>query len=356
MKRFVLKAALALVAVGTFTLTTAQAQERTLKLSTQNPKGHPITTGAEKFSELVAAKSGGKLKVTVFAGGTLGSDMAVASAMQGGTVDFNIGNSGILAAQVPAFAIYDFPFMFTNTKEADAVVDGPFGKMMHKKLEEKGLVGLAYFELGFRNMTNSRRPLNKVEDIAGLKLRVIPSPINLAWVKALDANPVPMAFGEVYGALESKAIDGQENPLTVIAANKLYEVQKNLALTNHVYNPQSVVMSKKTWDSLDAANKKIVSDAANEAAKFQREVTRKQAAELVDVLKKNGMNVTEFAPAELAKFADKMRPVIAQFGVSVGQDVVSQLQAELTKARQAATTPAKATAKPAIKAIAPATK
>ena len=124
MKRFVLKAALALVAVGAFALTTA-AQERTLKLSTANPKGHPITQGADKFAELVAAKSGGKLKINVFPGGTLGSDMAVASAMQGGTVDMNIGNSGILAAQVPAFAIYDFPFMFTNTKEADAVVDGP---------------------------------------------------------------------------------------------------------------------------------------------------------------------------------------------------------------------------------------
>jgi TRAP-type C4-dicarboxylate transport system substrate-binding protein len=154
-----------------------------------------------------------------------------------------------------------------------------------------------------------------------------------------------MAFGEVYGALEAKAIDGQENPLTVIAANKFYEVQKNLAITNHVYNPQSVVMSKKTWDSLSAADKKILTDATSEAAKFQREVTRKQAAELVDTLKKNGMNVTEFPAAQLAIFADKMRPVIAQFGVSVGQDVVSQLQAELTKART--TAPAKAAAKPA---------
>jgi tripartite ATP-independent transporter DctP family solute receptor len=349
MKRFVLKAALALVAVSAFAITSAQAQVRELKMASQNPKGHPITEGAFKFAELVAAKSGGKIKVNVFPGGTLGSDMAVASAMQGGTIDFNVGNSGILAAQVPAFAIYDFPFMFTNTKEADAVVDGPFGKMMHKKLEEKGLVGLGYFELGFRNMTNSKRPLNKVEDIAGLKFRVIPSPINLAWVKALGANPVPMAFGEVYGALESKAIDGQENPLTVIAANKFYEVQKNLALTNHVYNPQSVVMSKKTWDSFNAADKKILVDATTEAAKFQRELTRKQAAELVDTLKKNGMNVTEFGPAELAKFADKMRPVIASFGVSVGQDVVSQLQAELAKARQVAATPAKAAAKPAAK-------
>jgi TRAP-type transport system periplasmic protein len=333
MKRFVLKAALALVAVSAFTLS-SHAQTRELKLSTQNPKGHPITQGADKFAELVAAKSGGKIKVNVFAGGTLGSDMVVASAMQGGTVDMNIGNSGILAAQVPAFEIFDFPFMFSNTKEADAVVDGPFGKKMHDKLQAAGLVGLAYFELGFRNMTNGRRALTKVEDIAGLKMRVIPSPINLAWVKALDANPVPMAFGEVYAALESKAIDGQENPLTVIAANKLYEVQKYLAITNHVYNPQSVVMSKKTWDTLGADDKKLLTDAANEAAKFQRGVTRAQAAELKDTLVKAGMTVTEFSGAEITKFAAKMSPVYTSRASIVGADTINDLLAALAAARK----------------------
>jgi len=333
MKRFVLKAALALVAVGAFALT-SHAQTRELKMSTQNPKGHPIVTGAEKFAELVAAKSGGKIKVNLFPGGVLGSDQVVASAMQGGTVDMNIGNSGILAAQAPAFAIYDFPFMFSNYKEADAVVDGPFGKKMHAKLEAAGLVGLAYMELGFRNMTNSKRPLNKVEDIEGLKLRVIGSPIHLDWAKALGANPIAMAFGEVYGAMESKAIDGHENPFTVIAANKLYEVQKYLAVTNHLYNPQSVVMSKKTWDSFNAADKKLLQDAAQEAAVFQRVVTRKQAAETVDFLKSKGMIVTEFSGAEITKFAAKMPPVYTKYAPIVGADTVNDLLAALTAARK----------------------
>ena len=123
-------------------------------------------------------------------------------------------NSGILASQVKDFEVFDFPFMFANAKEADAVVDGPFGKKMHAKLADKGIIGLAYWELGFRNITNSKRPINKVEDIAGLKLRVIPNAINVDWVKALGANPTPMAFPEVYAALEQKAIDGQENPVT----------------------------------------------------------------------------------------------------------------------------------------------
>jgi tripartite ATP-independent transporter DctP family solute receptor len=214
-RRAVVAAMTALLAVGA-----AQAQERTFKFALQNPKGHPLATGAEKFAELVAAKSGGKLKVNVFAGGTLGGDAANVSALQGGTIEFVMLNSGILASQVKDFEVFDFPFMFANAKEADAVVDGPFGQKLHARLADKGIVGLAYTELGFRNITNSKKPLNTVEDIAGLKLRVIPNAVNVDWVKAVGANPTPLAFPEVYAALEQKAIDGQENPLNVILANK----------------------------------------------------------------------------------------------------------------------------------------
>ncbi len=227
----------------------AQAQERAFKLALQNPKGHPLATGAEKFAEIVAAKSGGKLKINIFPGGALGGDAPNVSALQGGTIEFVLLNSGILASQVKDFEVYDFPFMFANAKEADAVVDGPFGQKMHAKLADKGIVGLAYFELGFRNITNSKKPIATVEDIAGLKLRVIPNAINVHWVKALGANPTPLAFPEVYAALEQKAIDGQENPLNVILANKFAEVQKHPAITNHQYNPQSLIFSKKVWDS-----------------------------------------------------------------------------------------------------------
>jgi tripartite ATP-independent transporter DctP family solute receptor len=310
----------------------AQAQE--LKFATQNPKGHPIVVGMEKFAEIVAARSGGKLKVALFPGGVLGSDQANVSALQGGTLDLVSLNSGILASQVKEFGVYDFPFMFANSKEADAVVDGSFGRRMHDKLEAKGIVGLAYWELGFRNITNSRRPIHKVEDIAGLKLRVIPNAINVDWVKALGANPTPLPFPEVYAALDQKAIDGQENPLTVINANKFYEVQKYLVITNHQYNPQSVIMSKKVWDGLGGANQKILRDAAHEAAKVQRQAARDQTGSALDNLKKNGMQVTELAPAELAKFQAAMKPVIAKHSETVGPEVVKELQAELSKLRK----------------------
>ena len=231
MKRFFLKTVIASVALAAFGMASAQdVKERTIKFATQNPEGHPIVAGMKKFGELVTAKSGGKIKVNLFPGGVLGGDGPNVSALQGGTLEMMSMNAGILASQAKEFAVFDFPFMFASSQEADAVVDGPFGKMMLAKLDPKNIHGLAYWELGFRNITNSRRPINKVEDIAGLKLRVIPNAINVDWVSAMGANPTPLAFPEVYAAMEQKAIDGHENPFSVINANKFYEVQKHLAV------------------------------------------------------------------------------------------------------------------------------
>lgn len=335
MKRHFLKTTLTALALAALGLAgTAQAQTRTIKFVNQNAKGHPIVMGMDKFAELVDAKSGGKLKVTVFPGGALGSDQANVSALQGGSIEMASMNSGIFASLVKEFAIYDFPFLFANPREADAVVDGAFGKSLHAKLEEKGLVGLGYYELGFRHISNSRRPITKVEDIAGLKLRVIPNPINIDWVSAVGANPTPLPFPELYAALEQKAVDGQENPVATINGAKLYEVQKHLALTSHQYNPQSIVVSKKFWDGLTADEKKLLQDAANESIKYQREQSRAAAAGILDQLKKAGMQVTELPPAEIAKLRDKMKPVIAKHSATVGEATVSAVMAELDKLRK----------------------
>jgi TRAP-type transport system periplasmic protein len=334
MKHLFLKSVVAALAVTALGMASAQEiGEHTFKLALQNPQGHPLVTGAEKFAEIVAAKSGGKLKVNLFPGGTLGSDAASVSALQGGTIEIVVLNSGILASQVKDFAIYDFPFLFANPKEADTVVDGPFGQKLHAKLADKGIVGLAYWELGFRQITNSKRPIAKVEDIAGLKLRVIPNAINIDWVKALDANPTPLAFTELYTAMEQKAVDGQENPLSVILANKFAEVQKYLTLTNHQYNPQSMIFSKKVWDGLNAAEKKVLQDAALEASKYQRQVSRAAAAGDLDALKKAGMQVSEFTPAEVAKLRAKMKPVIDKYGAEI-PDTTKDMMAELEKLRK----------------------
>lgn len=335
MKRLFIKSVLATVALAAFGMASAQdIKERTVKFATQNPDGHPIVLGMKKFAETVAAKSGGKIKVNLFPGGVLGGDAPNISALQGGTLEMVVMNSGILASQAKEFAVFDFPFMFASSQEADAVVDGPFGKMMLSRLDAKNIHGLAYWELGFRNITNSKRPITKVDDIAGLKLRVIPNAINIDWVTALGANPTPMAFPEVYAAMEQKAIDGHENPFTVINANKFYEVQKYLAVTNHQYNPQTVIVSKKLWDTLSNDEKKIFSDAAAEAAAYQRKASREQSGTALENLKKNGMQVSEFSPAEMAKFREKMKPVIEKHSAIVGADVVGALQAELAKLRK----------------------
>lgn len=312
---------------------TAHAQERAFKLALQNPKGHPLEQGAQKFAELVAAKSGGKLKVNVFPGGALGADAANVSALQGGTIEIVVLNSGILASQVKDFEVFDLPFLFADGKEADAVVDGPLGQKLHAKLADKNIVGLAYWELGFRDITNSRRPITKVEDLAGLKLRVIPNAINVDWVKALGANPTPLAFTELYAALEQKAVDGQENPVSVIAANKFNEVQKYLTLTHHQYNPQSMIFSKKVWDKLSPADRKVLQDAAVEAGRFERQVARDSASGALDQLKKAGMQVNELPAAELAKMREKVKPVVDKHGAAIAE-TLNELTAQLAKLRQ----------------------
>lgn len=332
MKRLFIKSLVALAAVATVGM--AVAQERTLKFGLVAAENHPAAAGMKKFADAVAAKSGGKMKVQLFFNGALGSDQAVVSALKGGTIDMTVLNSGILASEAKELAIFDFPFLFANEKESDAIVDGPVGRKMHKLLEAKGLIGLSYWELGYRHITNSKRALNKVEDIEGLKLRVIPNPINVAWVKALGANPTPMPFPEVYAGLEQKAIDGQENPVSVIASSKFYEVQKYMALTNHQYNPQSVIFSKKIWDTLTPAERKIIDDSADEATQEQRSKARAAVAANLDLLKKNGMTVTQFAPVEVAKLREKMKPVIAQFSASVGEATVNEMMAELAKLRK----------------------
>jgi tripartite ATP-independent transporter DctP family solute receptor len=332
MKRLMIKSVLALAAVAAMGM--ASAQERTLKMGLNGPEGHPAVAGMKKFAETVAAKSGGKIKVNLFLNGSLGSDQAVVSALKGGTIELAVMNSGILASEAKELAIFDFPFLFANEKESDAIVDGPVGKKMHALLEPKGLIGLSYWELGYRQITNSKRAVNKVEDLEGLKLRVIPNPINIDWVKALNANPTPMPFPEVYGGLEQKAIDGQENPISVIAANKFWEVQKHIVLSNHQYNPQSVIMSKKVWDSLTPAERKLIDDAADEAAKTQRAESRSAVAANLELLKKNGMTVTQLPPAEVAKLREKMKPVIAKYSANVGDATVNEMMAELAKLRK----------------------
>lgn len=314
--------------------TAQDVKERSIKFAFQNQKGHPQAEGAQKFADLVAQKTGNKIQVKLFPGGTLGGDLQTVSALQGGTVEMTVLNAGILTAQVKEFAVFDFPFLFANAQEVDAVTDGPIGRNLLARLADKNLIGLGYWDLGFRNLTNSKRPINKVEDIAGLKIRVIQSPIYIDMFNALGAAATPMPFPEVYPALEQKAIDGQENPFTLIRTSKFYEVQKHLAVTRHVYNPQALLISRKLWDALSADEKRVITEAAAEATKFQRQLSRSQADEALAELKKLGMQVTEFSPVELQRLRDKVKPVVDKHAAAVGEATVREVYAELDKVRK----------------------
>ena len=207
----------------------------------------------------------------------LGGDVQVLSSVQGGTIDMTSMNSGILQGQVKEFAIVDFPFLFNDAKEADAILDGPIGKQLADKLPAKGLVNLAYWDLGFRNVTNSKRLIKTADDIAGLKIRVIQSPIYIDTFNALGANSVPMPFPEVYTALEQKTIDGQENPFTVILANKFNEVQKYLAVTRHIYNPQSMLHQQEDLGPLNKEEQDILLGGGKESAVYPAQGVARRA-------------------------------------------------------------------------------
>jgi tripartite ATP-independent transporter DctP family solute receptor len=294
---------------------------------------HPQGLGAKKFADLVEQKSGGKIKVRVFPGGQLGGDLQNVSALQGGTLDLMVLNAGLLVGIVKDFAVLDLPFLFNTAQEADAVVDGPVGTKLFDKLPEKGLVGLGYFELGFRNVTNSKRPIAKAEDFQGIKLRVLQSPLFIDLFNTLGANTVAMPFPEVYTALEQRVIDGQENPVTVIFDTKFQEVQKYLSITRHIYNAQSVIMSKKTWDKLSDEEKKIVQDSLNEAEAYQRQVSREKSSQVLEDLKKAGMQVNEVSPQEIARIREKIKPVIDKYAKEAGEPLMAEVNAEIAKKR-----------------------
>ena len=321
------------VAMASFTVA-AQAQdvqERTIRFGHLNNTDHPMSMGARKFVELVAAKSGGKLQVKEFPASQLGNEMQQQSALQGGVQEMTAPAPTSLAGIVKEFGLLDFPFIVSNFKQADALVDGPVGKALLAKLPEKGLVGLTFFDLGFRNVTNSKRAVTKPEDLDGIKLRVIPNPVFLETFKTFKANPVPMPFAELYPALETKAVDGQENPYSVILSNKFYEVQKFLSATNHVYAANIILVGKRFWDKLSPAEQKILQDAANEARDYQRTASREVAGKAVSELKAKGMQFNELAPAELARMRSLVKPIHDKFSAEYDPALVKTFRAELER-------------------------
>lgn len=323
-------AALSLLALG------AHAQDgktRELKFAMSLAADHPLGVAGKAFADQVAEKSGGALKVSFYPGAVLGSDQQNLSAVRGGTLDFTIMATGLLAGINKEFMVFDLPFMFGSSEEAYALSDGPVGTELMQKLEAANIHGLGVWDLGFRNMTNSKRPIASVKDFEGLKLRVIAAPVYIDLFKQLGANPVPMTFGEVYGALESRAIDGQDNPLAVISSAKFAEVQKYLSITRHIYTGMPFLMSGTTWNALSEEEKRVVSEAAEAAKLLGRKLVQEQEAAAIKTLGED-MEVNELGAEQVAELRAASKPVVDKFAVEAGAEVMGKAEAELEKMRK----------------------
>jgi tripartite ATP-independent transporter DctP family solute receptor len=288
---------------------------------------------AKVFAEAVEKASGGKMKVRAIGAAALGPDTQMQQALIGGAQEMMVGSTATLVGITKEMALWDTPFLVNSGQEADALLDGPVGQKVLAKLPEKGLVGLVYWENGFRNLTNSKRPVTKVEDLDGIKLRVMQNNVFLESFRTLGANAVPLPFSELFSALETKTVDGQENPFNTILSSKFFEVQKYLSVTNHVYSPWIVLVSKKWWDGLSKDEQKVLMDAAKASRDYERKDTRDEAGKALAELKAKGMQINELSPAESARMRDKLTRVNATIAANVGMDLWNEAQAELARIR-----------------------
>lgn len=308
-------------------------QPRHARLGHSFADSHPRAVAMKQFAADVAQATGGQVAIDVYSSATLGSEDKMLIAVQSGTQDLYMGALSPIAARRKELQIFDFPFLFASDAEAAHVLDGPVGRKMLDGLADMKMQGLVWAGGAFRNMSNSKRPLASMADMKGLKVRVMQSPMALASFNAMGMNAVPMAFSEVYPALEIKALDGYEHPVVDMYANKMYEVQKYLTITNHVYTPVALVASQKWWASLTPPQQQAVQKAAERARGQQRSEELRQAGEVVAQLKSHGMVVGEMPPAELEKIRAAVQPVIDKNKATVGQEFAQSFYGELASYR-----------------------
>ncbi|MGE8569076.1 MAG: TRAP transporter substrate-binding protein [Achromobacter sp.] len=287
-------------ALATAVPLSAQAHVTKLTLGHGAAPDNPRHQAAVKFAEVVKAKSAGRIEVQVAPSAQLGDDAAMVTAVRTGALDMTANSQGAVSVAVPEYAAFGMPFMFSTPDQAFKLLDGPLGQELAKKTAEKGMVVLGYWDNGIRHMTNSKHPIAKVEDMKGLKMRTPPDAVLVDIMQALGAQAQQIKFAELYVALQQGVVDGQENPLVNFYASKLYEVQKHLALTSHMFQMTPFLMSKRSWDRLPEADRKVLQEAAAEATQLQRKLSADADAKLLDELKAKGVQVTTVNKAEFA--------------------------------------------------------
>ncbi len=288
-----------------------------MKISISTAQNSHQGVGIDTFAREVEKRTNGRYKIQTFYSGALGGERESIEAVQLGTQELTLTSTGPVPNFVPETKILDVPFLFRDKAHARAVLDGPIGQEMLKKFDAKGFKALAWAENGFRHMTNSKRDVKGPEDLKGLKMRTMENPVHIAAYKGLGIVTTPMAFPEVFTALQQGTVDGQENPLSVIMASKFDQVQKHLSLTGHVYSPCLILMSKPAFDKLSAADKTAFLEAAKEATKANRARVDQDDANGVAELRSKGMTVIE--NVDKSKFVAMLAPVNAEFEKQFGK-------------------------------------
>jgi tripartite ATP-independent transporter DctP family solute receptor len=308
---------------------TLPASAQTARIGYVPTEDHPVGQGVNKFVELVTEKSGGRIEIQKFGNGTLGNEPQMQSSLQGGIMEIMVGPTSNLVGSIPEYMIFDLPFFYPDFEAVDKVMDGRVGDALFAKLDALNMVGLAYWDNGFRHMTNAVRPINSVDDVAGLNIRVIPNPLFISTFTALGANPVPLPYPELFTALETRAVDAQETPVGLIYSSRFYEVQDHLALTGHVYTPYLLLASKTWFDGLSAEDQALVMEAAQESAEFQRNLSRTEADRLIGMLEEEGMEVTRLSEEEMTRMRETVAPVVEEFTKTIGAELIQQAREDM---------------------------
>jgi tripartite ATP-independent transporter DctP family solute receptor len=281
------------------------AADFTFRLAhTHNEKGQ-YYKGAMEFKKLVEQRSGGKIAIEHFPGGQLGADRDIQEGVRMGTIQSGLSSSPVVLLD-EYFKLLDAPYLFVDRDHVARALDGPLGQTLAKPLEEKGIKHLGYWENGFRQITNNKRPIVKPDDLKGIKLRTPESSVRMQTFKTFGANPVPMPFTELFGALQQGIVDGQENPLLTSYQASFFEVQKYLSITNHVYSAVHLLVNKKLFDSMPADLQKVMVDAGREIAVFTRKLGEEGDKTLADEFKKKGVQVNT---ADIKSFVPMSKPI-----------------------------------------------
>lgn len=303
----------------------AVAQTTTLKYAFVNPMSSHFGAAATTFKDYVEKESAGRIKVDIFPGGALGGEREIVESMQLGTVDMAMTGTSIMGNFVPEVLLYDVPFLFKDTRQARAVLDGQIGKDVLAKFEDKDLVGLGYGENGFKMLTNNKKPVTKPEDLVGMTIRVQENEIHIAAFKQLGARPTPIAWPELFAALQQGVVDGQDNPISNVLSAKFYQAQKYGTLLRHVFAPTVITMSAATWNKLSDADKAIVTAGVAKAVATQRAAVDEYETSGLAKLKEAGMQIVE--TVDTAAFVEKLAPANAIFAKRFGQDKFDAIRA-----------------------------